>query len=217
MKIGVLGAGLMADALATKWAKAGHEVMISGRTPDKAVELAKKIGRGARVGTFRDAVGFGEVVLLAVRYEGVMETLDLAGAAEGAFEGKIVVDCCNAVEVDYFTIDLRGPDSLAERIQAVARGAKVVKAFNQCQAKVWEMASPVFDGRRLVVPICGSDAESVAIVGALVKDVGCAPADLGPLHFARHVEHMAAIVIKLLWTGSDHYTVFNLISPTQTL
>ncbi|MBB5784209.1 NADPH-dependent F420 reductase [Nonomuraea jabiensis] len=31
MRIGILGAGGMADALGTQWARAGHEVMISGR------------------------------------------------------------------------------------------------------------------------------------------------------------------------------------------
>lgn len=31
MRIGILGAGNMADALGTQWAVAGHEVMVSGR------------------------------------------------------------------------------------------------------------------------------------------------------------------------------------------
>ena len=36
MKIGILGTGRMAKALAGKWIAAGHDICIAGRTPNKA-------------------------------------------------------------------------------------------------------------------------------------------------------------------------------------
>ena len=48
--------------------------------------------------------------------------------------------------------------SLAEAIAAYAPAARVVKAFNMCNAVVWQMEPPLFDGRRLVVLYCGDDA-----------------------------------------------------------
>jgi 8-hydroxy-5-deazaflavin:NADPH oxidoreductase len=45
MKTGVIGAGRMSDALATQWANAGHQVVISGRPPEKAAVLAAKSAR----------------------------------------------------------------------------------------------------------------------------------------------------------------------------
>lgn len=215
MKIGIIGAGYMADALATQWVRAGHEVLISGRTQQKAAALAKKIGSGASHGALREAAAFGDVVLVAVRHEGVLQTLEACGAGAGAFAGKTIIDCSNPVEIQNFTLVTGGSISLAEQIETVARGARVVKAFNLCQAKVWEMTPPIFDGRRLVVPYCGDDAAAKEIASSLIVNLGCKPVDIGPLHRARHLEAMAAIIIGLLFGGYDLYTVFNLIIPGE--
>nr|MBA2527868.1 hypothetical protein [Pyrinomonadaceae bacterium] len=50
--------------------------------------------------------------------------------------------------------------SLAEAIAARVPEARVVKAFNMCQAMVWKMDPPSFDGRRLVVLHFGNDADA---------------------------------------------------------
>ncbi|GAA3038898.1 NADPH-dependent F420 reductase [Streptosporangium longisporum] len=213
MKIGVLGAGLMSDALATRWAGAGHEVLVAGRTPERAARLAERIGAGARHGTLREAAAFGDVALVAIRHEGVLSTLRDAGAAEGAFRGKTIIDCNNPVEVGDFTLVTPPGTSLAERMQDLAVGSNVVKAFNLCQARVWEMTPPVFDGRPLAVPFAGDDAASNALARTLITDLGCVPVEIGALHRARHLEAMAAIVIGLLHGGADPHTVFNLITP----
>lgn len=208
MRIGVVGPGLMGEALATQWARAGHEVVISGRTPAKARALAERIGPRARHGSIAEAVAFGEVVLPALRHEGVLSTIRDSGAD---WRGKVVVDCTNPVEVEGFTLVTGSGPSMAEEIRR-ATGGRVVKAFNLCQASVWEMRPPVFDGRPLAVPLCGDDEEANAVVGRLVADLGCTPVPIGPLRQARHLEAMAAIVIGLLWRGADSRTVFNLVT-----
>ncbi|GAA1875002.1 NADPH-dependent F420 reductase [Actinomadura bangladeshensis] len=83
MRIGVLGAGNMADALATQWTRSGHEVRIGARTPAKAVALAGRIGHGATGGSLREAAEHGDVVLLAVWHEGVEDVLRAAGPLAG--------------------------------------------------------------------------------------------------------------------------------------
>ena len=50
MKIGVLGAGRMAGALGTRFAAAGHQLMIGARKPDAAASLATTIGKGSAHG-----------------------------------------------------------------------------------------------------------------------------------------------------------------------
>ncbi|MGH8187966.1 MAG: NADP oxidoreductase, partial [Steroidobacteraceae bacterium] len=65
------------------------------------------------------------------------------------------------------------------------------------------------------VPYCGEDAAAKGIVSKLIADLGCRPIDIGPLHRARHLEAMAAIVIGLLFSGYDPHTVFNLITVTD--
>jgi len=213
MKIGILGAGRMTAALASQWIQAGHEVLIGGRTPEKTTELVTQLGENAYGGTFADAVAFSDVLLIAVRHEGVMETLEKAGAATGAFNGKVLIDCSNPVSIETFNVVGNAENSLAERIQTVATGVTVVKAFNLCEAQVWEMTPPVFDNRTLVVPYCGDSEAARQIASTLIADVGCQPMYLGKLYFARHLEAMAAMVISLLFSGYDAHSVFNFVTP----
>lgn len=91
----------------------------------------------------------------------------------------------------------------------------MVKAFNCCHFEVWKLSPPVFDGRPLIVPICGDDADAKATVRELIASLGCRALDVGPLHKARHIEYLAAIVIGLLFSGFESHTVFNLITETE--
>jgi predicted dinucleotide-binding enzyme len=213
MKIGVLGAGMMTEALAGAWVRAGHDVLIGGRTPQKSAELAKRIG--ARAGTLREAAGFGEVILLAVRREGLAETLEQAGAPEGTLTGKTVIDCGNAVNVIDFSLVTWEGKSLAEQAQHLAPGSHVVKAFNQAHASVWQMTPPSFDGRPLPVPYAGDD-EGKEIARKLITDLGAEPLDAGDLSQARHLEAMAIVIIRLLFNGYDPHSAFAFVSPGKT-
>ncbi len=215
MKIGILGAGNMTRALAGKWLRAGHEVLVSGRNLGRAQELAAELGKGATSGSFREAVRFGDTLLIAIMTPGVMEALEAAGADEGAFQGKVLIDCCNPVDIESFRTYGNETNSLAERIQQKAAGAIVVKAFNLCQVAVWEMDPPEFDGRTLVVPTCSDDERAAASAMQLVRDVGCEPMHLGPLYFSRSLEEMSAIVISRLFGGAPPTSVFNWIGPAS--
>ncbi len=213
MRIGVLGAGMMAEALAGAWVQAGHEVLISGRTPQKSAELAKRIGASA--GTLREAAEFGEVILLAVRREGLAETLERAGAPEGTLAGKTVIDCGNAVDVTDFSLVTWEGKSLAEQAQHLAPGSHVVKAFNQAHARVWQMTPPSFAGRPLAVPYAGDDAGK-KIARRLIADLGAQPLDAGDLSQARHLEAMAIVIIRLLFSGYDPHSAFAFVGPGKT-
>jgi 8-hydroxy-5-deazaflavin:NADPH oxidoreductase len=203
VKIGVIGAGRMAGALGSRFAAAGHEVMVGARKPDAAAALACNIGNGTAHGEIVEAARHGEVILLAVNRAGIPEAL----TAAGDLQGKTLIDCNNL-----------GPDpvegaTIAEAIQAQS-GANVVKAFNCCHFRVWAMKPPVFDGRPLVVPYCGDDDTAKEHVRQLIEEMGCRPLDLGRLGKSRHIEYLAAIVIGLLFDGADPTTVFNLVDAT---
>lgn len=214
MKIGVLGAGRMTEALAAGWTTAGHDVLVGGRTPAKTADLAEWVG--ARAGTLAEAAEFGDAVLLAVRQPGLDGTLRAAGAPEGALSGKTVIDCGNAVNVDDFSqITYAGGASMAEEVARLSPGAHVVKAFNQAQAAVWRMRPPVFGGRPLAVPIAG-DEEGKPVARTLITDLGAEPLDAGDLTQARHLEAMAIIVIRLLMQGADPLSVFAFSTASET-
>ncbi|MER6949329.1 NAD(P)-binding domain-containing protein [Nonomuraea sp. NPDC000554] len=194
MRIGILGTGGMADALGTQWARAGHEVMISGRNPDKAAALAAKLTT-ARTGTWAQAAEFGDVVLAALPVEALREVLQAAGPA---LRDKPLIDVANGAGPDAY--DPARP--IADMVREIT-GARVVKAFNLGHVDVWRMTPPVFGGRPLAVPLCGDDEEALAAVRHLVTDLGCTPVDGGGLRRARLLEATAAFVIGLWFGGVD--------------
>ncbi|MFF9100147.1 NADPH-dependent F420 reductase [Streptomyces rubrogriseus] len=196
MRIGVLGTGNMADALATHWVRAGHEVTIGGRDPHRAERLATRIGGSAKPGSLRAAAESGQVVLAALPFgAGVDVVRDL----HAALEGKVLLDCSNAVGPGFGLLTQGGP-SAAQQLAAAAPGAHVIKAFNLCHEDVWRMRPPVFDGRPLAVPVCGDDETALARVSRLVQDVGCEPVAGGGLVHAGLLEATAALFIAL-WVG----------------
>lgn len=197
MRIGVLGTGHMADALATHWVRAGHEVTIGGRDAHRAERLATSIGGSAKPAGLRAAAESGQDVVLAALPFGA--GADVARDLRASLEGKVLVDCSNPVGPGFRLLTEGGP-SAAQQLAAAAPGAHVVKAFNLCHEDVWRMRPPVFDGRPLAVPVCGDDGTALARVRDLVQDVGCRPVSGGGLERAGLLEATAALFIAL-WVG----------------
>jgi predicted dinucleotide-binding enzyme len=220
MRIGILGTGTVARALAGGWAGAGHEVLVGGRSADKA----RAVGRGVTAVEPRTAVGGRDAVLLAVDWDGAEEMLRSAGAAEGSLAGTALIDPTNAVEHGVGVLLTRSgevsadgtplADSMAQRIAGWAPGAHVVKAFHLFPATQWTRGAgdgPGSDGdgsgsdgeAAVTVAICGDDPAALKVVGDLVRDVGGAPAVLGGLDRARQIEEVAGFVIGLVFAGND--------------
>ncbi|MYQ79729.1 MULTISPECIES: NADPH-dependent F420 reductase [unclassified Streptomyces] len=196
MRIGVLGTGNMADALATHWVRAGHEVVVGGRDEERARRLTARLGGGAKAAGLREAAAAGDAVLAALPFGAGAEVVrDL----RSELRGKALIDCSNPVGPG-FRLLTRGGVSAAERLADAAPGVHVVKAFNLCHEDVWRMRPPVFDGRPLAVPVCGDDGPSLACVHRLVRDTGCEPVPGGALERAGLLEATAALFIGL-WVG----------------
>ncbi|MFF0549908.1 NADPH-dependent F420 reductase [Streptomyces sp. NPDC004311] len=193
MKIGVLGTGNMADALATQWVRAGHPVLVGGRDEQNAQRLATRIGGDTGHGSLRAAVAFGEVVLAALPYGA---GADVVREHHSALEGKVLLDCANPIGPG-FRLLTEGNPSAAHQLAAAAPGVHVVKAFNLCHEDVWRMTPPVFDGRPLAVPICGDDEAALSLTRELVRDMGCEPVAGGGLDRAGLLEATAALFIRL--------------------
>ena len=132
MKVGILGSGDVAKALAGGFLKHGHQVMFGTRDTGKLADFLAK-NNGALAGGFADAAKFGELVVLAVKGTAALEALKAAGAANLA--GKPVIDATNPIAeapptngvLKFFTnLD----QSLMERLQDAFPDAHFVKAFN---------------------------------------------------------------------------------------
>ena len=208
MKIGFVGAGAMAKALAGKWA-GKHEVMLSGRTPDKTRAAAESVG--ADTGTASEVVAFADVVVLATRWQDAFTAIDAAGGA-AAFDGKTVIDINNPVSIENFLTTREDGRSLTQALSETLPGAHVGKAFNMAQAAVWEDPDMTYDGRQMVTLYTADDAAD-GTISDLIGDTGAEPLRLGGNEHAYQLEAAAAIVIKFLFAGADPHTIFNFIRP----
>jgi len=199
MRIGILGNGLMAAALGEPWVRAGHDVMIGGRKPERAADLADRIG--ATSGSLQEATAYGDILLLAVPAEAAVDTLKSLDVGAG----RTLIDCTNSINHRGFTLD---EPAMAEAISRAVPHVHVVKAFNLAADAVWREAPHDFEGARLGVPLCGDDPAAVEQVGVLVRALGCEPVFAGGLPRARLLEATAAFAIGVWAAGGDVRALF---------
>lgn len=201
MRIGILGTGTLAAALGAGWARAGHDLVVGGRSLAWAQELAGRLGSGVAAAGSREAATGRDAVLLAVSWDGAEDMLRAAGAPEGQLAGTPLIDPTNAVEHGVGVLLTEPGDSMARRIAALAPGAHVIKALHLFPAEQWRR--PPGGEPPVTVAICGDDPAALRVVSELVRDVGGVPAVLGPLDRARQLEEVAGFVIGLAFAGAD--------------
>ena len=94
MKVGILGSGDVAKALAGGFLKHGHQVVLGTRDAAKLKDWVAQ-HQEAQTGSFADAAKFGELVVLAVKGTVALDALNAAGAVNLA--GKPVIDATNPI------------------------------------------------------------------------------------------------------------------------
>lgn len=194
-KIGIIGAGNIGGALATHWAKAGHEVLLSSRHPEELKELAASLGSKARVGTPRQAAEFGEIVLISVPYHATPQVgRDLASE----LKGKIVLDTGNP----YPSRDGQMAEDARRRGTGVTSaeylpGVKLVRAFNAINSRPL-VTEAHRAGERIGIPLASDDAQALAVAQRLVRDAGFDPVVVGPLSRAKEFDVGSKVYTELL-------------------
>ena len=193
MKVGVLGSGDVAKALAGGFLKHGHDVMVGTRSAGKLADWSTKNPK-SRVGTFADTAKFAELVVLAVKGTAASDALRAAGAAN--LVGKTVIDATNPIAdappsngvLKFFTnLD----ESLMERLQREFAGAYLVKAFNSVGNTC--MVNPQFKGGKPTMFICGNDDAAKKVVTGVLDQFGWEIADMGKAEAARAIEPLCML------------------------
>jgi predicted dinucleotide-binding enzyme len=174
MSISIIGAGAIGSAIARKLAHHGIDATIANsRGPQSLQDLVKELGPHIKAVSLEEAAR-ADLVFVAVnwdRLEGALKNL-------GSWNGRILVDANNAVEVpSYQAVDLGGRAS-SQAVAEWAPGARVVKAFNHLVASVLD-ADPQAEGGRRVLFISGEDVNAKKIVSDLAESLGFATVDLG--------------------------------------
>lgn len=178
MKIGTIGAGTIAQAIARHAVRHGHQVVLSNsRGPASLPELVADLGPLASAGTVEEAAA-AELVVLAVGWP------QIPGAVADLppFDGRVVIDATNqfvSLPPNVKIADL-GELTGSEYVAALLPGARVVKAFNALYGQ-YVAADPHHEAGRQVLFLAGDDADAKATVKDLTSGFGFAPVDLGSL------------------------------------
>ena len=201
MKIGILGTGVVGQAIGTKLTLLVQEVMMGSRTAnnEKAAAWVKAAGKNASQGTFADAAKFGEVVFNCTSGSGSLDALKAAGKENLA--GKPLVDVSNPLDFSKGmppSLSVCNTDSLAEQIQRAYPDTHVVKSLNTMNCHV--MVNPGLVPGDHNVFLAGNDADAKTKVKELLAAFGWKPAnmiDLGDITAARGLEMVLPLWLNL--------------------
>ena len=201
MKVGILGTGMVGNAIGTKLVKLGHDVKMGSRTADnaKGAEWVKANGAKASQGTFADAAAFGEIVFNCTHGMASLEVLKMAGATN--LKGKVLVDISNPLDFSKGmppSLSVCNTDSLGEQIQRALPDTKVVKTLNTVNCNL--MVNPSLVKGEHDLFISGNDAQAKAKVIDILKNwFGWKSViDLGDITTARATEMILPIWVRLM-------------------
>jgi hypothetical protein len=186
MRFGILGTGMVGDTIAKRLKALGHEVKQGGREakPDKGTF------------TFAETASFGEMIFNCTNG---MASVEVCKSVAHAIGDKVLVDVSNPLDFSKGmppSLFAGNTDSLAERIQAVAPKAKVVKALNTVNCAI--MVEPAKLPGDHDIFVCGDDGAAKAKVVEVLRGFGWKHiVDLGPLQNARGTESYLPLWVRL--------------------
>jgi len=196
MNVSVLGGtGEQGRGLAQRLARAGQSVMIGSRTAERAQSIAAEIGSGVAGGSNEDAARFGDIVIVAVPWDGHRELLE---SLAYDLAGKIVVDCVNPLGFDKqgaFALSV-DEGSAAQQAASVLPDSSVVAAFHHISAVL--LLDDSVSSIETDVLVLGDDRDATDAVQALAGRIdGIRGIYGGRLRNAGQVEAFTANLISM--------------------
>jgi 8-hydroxy-5-deazaflavin:NADPH oxidoreductase len=209
-KIGFIGAGRIGSQLATFWAHAGYQIMISARDEGPLKELAAQIGPNVKVGTPAEAASFGDVVVVTVPY-GALPQVGRDYASE--LKGKVVLDTCNPNpkrDGDMTKYALEKGTGVMDPIYLP--GTRLVRAFNTVGAGQLAPSSNL-PGEWVGIPLAANDKDAMLVAAQLVRDAGFEPVLVGDLSTAKSFDTGTPVYGKALPASEVRTALHVKISP----
>jgi predicted dinucleotide-binding enzyme len=224
MKIGIFGTGTVGRVMAERFLADGDEVMIGTRNVEQTFSKSKPDGHEStsykewleknqkvKLGIFKDAAAFGEIIVLATLGNATANAIDLAGKEN--FASKLVIDMTNPLDFSngippVFTGTLG--NSLGEQIQKQLPQAKVVKAFNSVGVHL--VVNPQREEGAPVMFIAGNDKDAKEQVANIAKKWGWKDVvDFGNISESFWLESFAMMWIYYAFKNNSWTHAFQLL------
>lgn len=152
--IAIIGTGSVSSALGKNLTGLGHQSGYASRNPgrDSVQDLVRATGNGAQAKALSEAAMGAEIVVLAIPWNVVGETV----LQLGDLSGKIIIDPTNLRSIDEggLTMSPEGPSN-DELIANLAPTASVAKGFNVMGSFLME--KPDLFGFKYSMPIAGQN------------------------------------------------------------
>ncbi|HST18700.1 MAG TPA: NAD(P)-binding domain-containing protein [Gaiellaceae bacterium] len=193
MRVAVLGGtGSFGRALAVRLLADGEDdVVIGSREAARAASAAAEIAGGTTGAANEDAVRGTDLVVLAVKADGALETARAIAEPLGSTP-LLCVASAIAMRKGIGALPDPDPRSLAERVQDVVE-APVCAGLHSIAASSLGAARPDEDAL-----VCGDDQEAKELVLSLAARLVAGRAlDAGPLQSARALEGLTAVIVNL--------------------
>jgi len=197
------GTGKLGSALAARFARAGHAVVIGSRDAQRAEQAASALARsvgGVDASRLRGednagAVAVADVVVITVPFDAQEATLPGLAAA---VEDRVVVS--TAVPVRF--VEGSGPThieveegSASEQVAALLPRARVVGALHTVSSATLAKLDRDLDADVLIT---GDDHDAKLMVAQLLASLsGIRIVDAGPLRNSRYVEQVTVLLLTI--------------------
>ncbi len=191
MRIGIIGGtGKEGRGLAVRWKRAGHEVRIGSRDPERGAAKASELGVD---GGGNPEACDADVVVLAVPYSAHAPTLS---ALKPHLAGKVLIDITVPLKPPKVR-EVHLPEGTAAALEAQALlgdATQVVGALHHVSSV--KLGDPDADIDCDVL-VCGDDAAAKETVIGLVEQLGVRAFDVGPLRNAVALESLTPILLAI--------------------
>ena len=171
-KVGIIGSGHVAQALAKGFKDLGYQVRLGTRDISKLSNL-----ENIEKGTVKEAIDYSNLLVLCVKGKvavSVLNGFDLSN--------KIVLDTTNPIDdiapkngvLQFFT---QKNHSLMQTLQETYPAAHFVKVFNSVGSHL--MYKPEFDGQKPTMFYCGDNQDAKNTVRDIIELFGWDGLDMG--------------------------------------
>jgi NADPH-dependent F420 reductase len=196
------GTGALGYGMALRWARAGQEIVIGSRRPERAAEAAGRIREAVPDAPVEglengEAATRGPIVFLTVPFRAQSETLNnLRGALT---DDQILVDCTSPLAAAVSgkatrTLGVWQGSAAQQAAEMVPEGVTVAAALHSIAAPKLAGDEPLDED----VLICGDAKADKARVARLIERIeGLRAVNAGALEMARIAEQLTALLISI--------------------
>jgi 8-hydroxy-5-deazaflavin:NADPH oxidoreductase len=196
------GTGALGYGLAHRWSRAGEQIVIGSRDPERAAEAAGRVSAAVQDAQVEglengEAAGRGPIVFLTVPFRAQSETLNNLRDALSA--GQLLVDCTvpTAAAVSgkaSRTVGVWQGSAAQQAQEMVPEGVTVISALHTVSASALAGDEELSED----VLVCGERKVDKARVARLIERIeGLRAVNAGALETARIVETLTPMLIAI--------------------